>query len=258
MVKAAEMTSDSVKLSTRAQNEIIHGRMLARQLDTETMWGWGTPAGKLRAERRAKLIVEGGALKAGVNALEIGCGSGNFTELFAETGANILAVDISSDLLEKARQRNLPADRVTFLEARFEDAKVKGPFDSIIGSSVLHHLEIEAAVKHIFDLLKPGGRFSFAEPNMLNPQVFLERRFHWLPAFSYVSPDETALVRWQFKKQLQRAGFTEIRLVPFDWLHPVTPKPLIRWARKVGSVLERLPAAREFAGSLHIVARRPA
>jgi 2-polyprenyl-3-methyl-5-hydroxy-6-metoxy-1,4-benzoquinol methylase len=31
--------------------------------------------------------------------LEIGCGTGNFTELFAKTGADIIAVDISQELI---------------------------------------------------------------------------------------------------------------------------------------------------------------
>jgi 2-polyprenyl-3-methyl-5-hydroxy-6-metoxy-1,4-benzoquinol methylase len=34
---------------------------------------------------------------------------------------------------------------------------VEGPFDAVIGSSVLHHLEIEEAVPKIYALLKPGS-----------------------------------------------------------------------------------------------------
>ena len=48
---------------------------------------------------------------------------------------------------------------------------------------------------------------SFAEPNMLNPQVYLERRFHYLPMFAYTSPDETAFVRWKLAAKLRKAGF---------------------------------------------------
>ena len=243
------------KAAERAQNEIIHGQMLAKD-ETEFVWGWGSHAGKLRAERRARLIIESGGLAPGIRTLEIGCGTGNFTELFARSGATILAVDISPDLLEKARKRNLPPERVTFLESRFEDAAVEGSFDAIIGSSVLHHLELDEALKHIHALLKPGGKFSFAEPNLLNPQVYLERRFHWLPCFSYVSPDETALVRWSFKRQLEKAGFVDVKIVAFDWLHPSTPKPMIGGVQAIGAMLEWLPLAREFAGSLHISALR--
>ena len=51
-------------LTQRAQNEITHDAMLA-QADAEAIWGWGTPAGRLRAERRARLITEGAGLRPG-------------------------------------------------------------------------------------------------------------------------------------------------------------------------------------------------
>jgi cyclopropane fatty-acyl-phospholipid synthase-like methyltransferase len=98
-------------LTQRGRNEIAHSAMLA-QADTEAIWGWGTPAGRLRAERRARLIAEGAGLRSGVRALEIGCGTGMFTEMFVQTGAQIVGVDISEALLEKARARNLPPGAV--------------------------------------------------------------------------------------------------------------------------------------------------
>jgi 2-polyprenyl-3-methyl-5-hydroxy-6-metoxy-1,4-benzoquinol methylase len=240
----------------RAEREIRHGQWLASQ-HTEEVWGWGTPAGRLRAKRRAELILLGAALTENSRVLEIGCGTGNFTELFAATGASILAVDISLDLLQKARQRNLPPDRVTFCQKRFEDCDVDGPFDAIIGSSILHHLDIDLAIPRIKSLLKGGGTISFAEPNMLNPQVFLERKFHRLPMFSYTSPDETAFVRWRLEKQLRQAGFESIVIRPFDWLHPSTPKRMIGLVKGIGRVIEAVPIAREFSGSLYIKARLP-
>lgn len=61
-------------LIRRANNEIAHGEMLA-MYETEVIWGWATPAGLLRAERRARLVAEGAGLQPGVRALEIGCGA---------------------------------------------------------------------------------------------------------------------------------------------------------------------------------------
>ncbi len=247
---------NAMKGTSRAQREIIHGRWLANR-DTEEIWGWETPAGRLRAKRRAELIIAGASLREGQRALEIGCGTGLFTEMFAATGAKILAVDISPELLERARARKLPQDRVTFVAMRFEDCDADGAFDAMIGSSVLHHLDLDAAIRRMKVLLKPGGRISFAEPNLLNPQVFLERRFHYLPMFSYTSPDETAFVRWRLARQLREAGFEDIDIQPFDWLHPSTPEPLIGAVRSLGRVLEAAPLLREFSGSVCIRARNP-
>jgi 2-polyprenyl-3-methyl-5-hydroxy-6-metoxy-1,4-benzoquinol methylase len=243
-------------LDGRAQREIQHGQWLAEH-DTEAVWGWGSPAGQIRARRRAELIASGGELSPGKRVLEIGCGTGMFTEMFAATGATIIAVDISAELVERARGRGLSPEQVTFVEKRFEDCEIEGGFDAVIGSSVLHHLEIGLALGRIKGLLKPGGRISFAEPNLLNPQVFVERKFHALPIFSYVSPDETAFVRWQLARQLAATGFQDIRIQAFDWLHPSTPKPLIGLVRATGRWMESMPLLREFSGSLYIGAGLP-
>ena len=248
--------SQAEKRTSRAEHEIQHGEWLAER-DTEKIWGWDTPAGRLRAERRATLIADGANLGPRSRVLEIGCGTGMFTEMFAATGATIVAVDLSPDLLQKAHARKLPQDRVFFVEKPFEECHVDGPFDAVIGSSVLHHLEIDVSLRRIIELLKPGGFFSFAEPNMLNPQVFMERHFQFLPIFQYTSPDETAFVRWRFAAKLRSVGYSDVSITPFDWLHPHTPPALIGTVRGIGKVIEAVPVCREFSGSLYIRARRP-
>lgn len=245
----------------RVANEIAHGRKLAAA-ESEELWGWSTPAGQARASRRAALIIGAAGLAPGRTALEIGCGTGLFTEQFAAAGAHLVAVDISPDLLAKARERRLPAERVRFEERRFESLErtdsafgswAAGGFDAVIGSSVLHHLDIPTAIETCRRLLAPGGRIAFAEPNLLNPQVWMERTFRsWFP---YVSPDETAIVRWELKRQLERAGFRNISVTPFDWLHPATPVPLIGIVSRAARVAERVPGLREFAGSVLISAQ---
>lgn len=237
----------------RVANEVEHGKFLAAG-SAEHTWGWGSPAGRLRARRRARLVLAGAQLGPGIKAVEIGCGTGLFTEMFAQSGAEIVAVDLSPDLLEVARKRNLP--RVRFLQKNFEDCAVEGPFDAVIGSSVLHHLDLERTWGKIYSLLKPGGIMSFAEPNMLNPQVYCERHFRRF--FPQTSPDETAFVRSHLQRDLERAGFHAVRIVPFDWLHPSTPKALIPVVSLMGKVAESVWPVREFAGSLYIKAIRPA
>ncbi|HEV2293248.1 MAG TPA: methyltransferase domain-containing protein [Tepidisphaeraceae bacterium] len=252
---AHDLTTSEAALD-RAAREVEHGKFLASG-DPELTWGWGTPAGKLRAARRGEVIAEGAGLRPGMRVLEIGCGSGLFTAMFAKTGARIIAVDISPDLLERARARGLPEDQVTFMAKAFEDCDVDGPFDAIIGSSILHHLDFSPALRRIYDLLRPGGVISFAEPNMLNPQVMAMKKVPWVRERLGESPDETAFIRWRLRRVLLNRGFVDIHLKPFDWLHMSTPPPLIPTVRTAGRLLEHIPLAREFSGSLHIVARRP-
>ena len=176
----------------------------------------------------------------------------------------MVALDISADLLAGASTRKLAPDGVRFLERRIEDCSLEDPelaewalegFDAIVGSSVLHHLELESALASVTRLLRPGGWIGFAEPNLLNPQVFLERNARGL--FPYVSKDEWTIIRWSMSKRLADAGFDEVENTPFDWLHPSTPAFLIPGVLRVGTMLESLPGLREFAGSVLIRGRRP-
>lgn len=240
----------------RIDNEILHGKRLASN-NPEAIWQWASPAGQIRAGRRARLLIQAAGLKPDMKVMEIGCGTGLFTELMAETGAHILAIDVSPDLLEIARQRKLPSDLVEFREMRFEEAPVEEPYDAILGSSVLHHLDMFPALKHMFQLLKPGGSIAFAEPNMLNPQVWLERNIPYIRKKLNVSPDETALVRWRMAQDLAKIGFADIQIRNVDWLHPAIPRFLISIVYKTGLLLERVPVIKEFSGSVLIQARRP-
>ncbi len=246
---------DSVS-AARTTHEIEHGRKLAAQA-TEHVWGWGTPAGRRRFDRRAAVIAGRARLGLGVRVLEIGCGTGAFTEVFARTGASITAIDISPDLLERARERIGQAGNVTLVLGGFEQAAFDDSFDAVIGSSVLHHLDVGTSLVRIRELLRPGGVMCFAEPNYLNPQVFLERVLRFMPPFrSYVSPDERAFVRFQLARTLASHGFERIRIVPFDWLHPSVPSALIPGVERAGAFLESFPLLREGAGSLLIEGRR--
>ena len=47
-----------------------------------------------------------------------------------------------------------------------------------------------------------------------------------------------------------------IEITPFDFLHPWVPKPLIGLVDTTGRLIEKIPALREIAGSLIIVARK--
>ncbi len=241
--------------NNRAENEIAHGKKLLVS-GAESIWGWGSPAGRVRAARRARWIVQAASLTSHSRVLEIGCGTGIFTQYFAVTGAQVTAVDISEELLDVTRERGLPQN-VNLVCAPFEELPIDQPFDAVVGSSVLHHLEIRPALAHIFALLKPGGVIAFGEPNMLNPQVMAQKNVPWIKERLGDSPDETAFFRWQMRSLLREAGFSEIEITPLDWLHPLTHPNMMSFVEKAGALLERLPLVNEIAGSLYIRARRP-
>ena len=70
--------------------EIEQGKEIVE--NAEWLWGWGTTAGKLRAERRADILVDMANIVKGRSALEIGCGTGLFTRKISKNKASITAV----------------------------------------------------------------------------------------------------------------------------------------------------------------------
>jgi SAM-dependent methyltransferase len=236
-------------MQDRVTKEIRHGRFLAKHGAGE-IWNWESPAGKLRWARRVKMLSK--HLGPGVTVLELGCGTGYFTRALARSGADIVAIDVSPDLLEIARA-NCSAPNVRYeIQNAYKMSYPDAVFDFVVGSSVLHHLEIEAALREIYRVLKPGGTICFTEPNMLNPQIAIQKNVPWVKRKLGDSPDETAFFRWPLRRLLEETGYRDVRIDPFDFLHPKTPVPLVDRLSSLGRVLENVPVISEFAGSLHI------
>ena len=89
-------------MQERVAQEIRHGRFLAQRGPGE-IWNWESPAGKLRWARRVKMLSS--HLKPGMTVLELGCGAGYFTQELARSGADVVAIDVSPELLEIARSQ---------------------------------------------------------------------------------------------------------------------------------------------------------
>lgn len=223
----------------------------------EVWWGHQTAAGQRRLSRRSKLALQ--SVEEG-RVLELGCGAGALTIhlLQQRPDLELVGCDISEVALSKARERCLDFPSATF---EVQDATAltypEGAFVAVLGNSVLHHLPLEAALKECFRVLRPGGRICFFEPNFLNPQIAAEKKVPLFGRWLQNSEDETALIRWKAERLLSSLGFTEVRVEPFDFLHPATPAPLIGTVESLGLRLERLPFLREVSGSLMLSARRP-
>ena len=237
----------------RLKNEIEHGKYLIEQGAGET-WNWESPAGKLRWRRRVGMLKE--KLKTGSKVLELGCGTGYFTRELVDTGAFITAIDISSDLLGEAR-KEITASNVEFrIDNAYGMSFAGESFDHVVGSSVLHHLEIRKALFEVYRVLRSGGHIAFTEPNMMNPQIAMQKNIPAIKRRMGDSPDETAFFKWQIKRLLQEAGFSSIRVTPFDFLHPAVPPAMIKTISLIGNVAEKTPLLRGIAGSLFITARK--
>ena len=54
------------------------------------------------------------------------------------------------------------------------------------------------------------------------------------------------------ERLLEQKGYRDVRIDPFDFLHPKTPVPLVDRLNALGRFLENVPLLSEFAGSLYI------
>ena len=238
----------------RISHEVAHGKKI--QDEADKVWGWDSKAGRLRATRRANYFIDLGQMNENSVALDLGCGTGLFTDkVYNATKAKITGIDISEELLSQARERQ-PA-----CEFKIEDAMnmtyPDNHFDVVFGSSILHHLEMDKATKEIFRVLKPGGKMIFAEPNMINPQILVQKNVPFIKRWLGDSPDETAIVRWSFSKMMKDTGFSKVKVFPYDFLHPYTPSPFIPLVKGLGAMVEKIPVLKEIAGSVVIYGEKP-
>jgi SAM-dependent methyltransferase len=88
--------------------------------------------------------------------LEVGCGWGELAEwIERDTGAEVVAVDLSPRMVELARERGVDARVADVQELPFAD----GQFDLVVAAWMLYHVpDIDLALAEIARVLRPGGR----------------------------------------------------------------------------------------------------
>lgn len=106
-------------------------------------------------------VVELAALDSDGEILEIGCGTGKATRLFAEYGRRMTCVDASKRMLDVARRTCARFQHVRFVEAKFEDWSPGGTrFDLVLAAQAWHWIEPAVGYGRVAEILKPGGLFA--------------------------------------------------------------------------------------------------
>lgn len=88
--------------------------------------------------------------------LDVGCGDGQLTLRIASTGARVVGVDNSQEMLAAARSRGIDAHEGSAESLPFADRS----FDAVFSNAVLHWVyKQDAMMGEVRRVLKPGGRF---------------------------------------------------------------------------------------------------
>ncbi len=124
--------------------------------------------------------------QAGERILDLGCGPGQLTKKIAESGAQVVGLDASPEMIGQAR-RNYPELRFALQDA--SAMQFENEFDAVFSNAALHWmLDPAAVVRAVAKALRPGGRFVLEMGGKGNIQTIVDAihrvvsRYQPLPA----------------------------------------------------------------------------
>lgn len=94
--------------------------------------------------------------KPGETILDLGCGTGDLTSEIFQTGAKVIGVDNSAEMIQAAKNK-FPSIEFLQADARIMNFDVR--FDAIFSNAVLHWIkEKDLVIRQMYLLLKENGR----------------------------------------------------------------------------------------------------
>ena len=157
--------------------------------------------------------------------LDLGCGSGIFSNYLAEKGCIVTGIDGSEAMIALCNQKKTGVNVhyvVQSLPLSYPANYV--PQDVVIMSSLLEYIpDMEQMLQQVRDLLKPNGLLIISIPNQLSLYRRVERRLFrltgWPAYFAYIRHSSTEAI---FSRHLSELGFDRIEATFFSSHDPIS------------------------------------
>ncbi len=193
------------------------------------------------------------------NILEVGCGTGAYTAEVAKklNGLQVTAIDISSGIIKVAKDKTKGLKNIKYaIKSIYNTGLRSRSVDVVFGFYVLHHLEINKAIREIDRILKPGGLVFFCEPNILNPLVYLIKSNKHLKQKVGDSPEEWAINPLKVREYFSK--FEVLDILTSEFIIPVKFLPY-KWILRIDNFTRHftdIPIIKYLGGSVQIFARK--
>jgi SAM-dependent methyltransferase len=121
----------------------------------------------------------------GKRALELGCGAGRMTSAFVRQFDHVTAVDISAEMLDRAKQLLPDVENVTWKHSNGQDLSdtEDASIDFVFTYLVLQHLPegklVRNYIREMLRVLKPSGVCLFQFNGMEKPNMNWKGRLAW-------------------------------------------------------------------------------
>lgn len=88
--------------------------------------------------------------------LDLGCGEGTLAIKMQNQGANVVGIDLSEEMVLKAKEKGIETYIMSVIDLKFEDES----FDKVFSNAVLHWVkDLDKSAKEIARVLKKDGKF---------------------------------------------------------------------------------------------------
>ncbi len=208
-----------------------------------------------RLRRRAFWVAKSLPVLPGQKVLELGAGSGIWTEHLAvvlDGLTTITAAVFNRDLANVAQSKSLPNTDFICIED-IQSAFPPESFDCVVGTHILTDELWPSTLEFAYRCLKPGGQFMFFARNASNPFARMRKVASGFPKRTQSDGLPQTISAQGCIDEAVRRGFTGVE----GALSEVIPPLKGAAGQAVGLILERAPVTRRFSSIICLRGAKP-